>query len=37
MTILENVIEAPIHVLKLPRTEAIKRAETLLDKVGIAD
>jgi ABC-type histidine transport system ATPase subunit len=35
MTILENVIEAPIHVLKLPRQEAIERAERLLHKVGI--
>src|SRR5262249_36351568 len=26
MTVLENVIEAPIHVLKLPRAEAIARA-----------
>ena len=37
MTVLENVIEAPIHVLKLPRAEAVARAETLLAKVGIAD
>ncbi len=37
MTILENVIEAPIHVLKLPRKDAIERAEKLLAKVGIAD
>jgi len=37
MTVLENVIEAPVHVLKLPRAEAIARAETLLAKVGIAD
>ncbi|MEK0083451.1 ABC transporter ATP-binding protein [Benzoatithermus flavus] len=35
MTILENVIEAPIHVLKVPRKEAIERAEALLRKVGI--
>jgi ABC-type histidine transport system ATPase subunit len=25
-TILENVIEAPVHVLKVPRKEAIERA-----------
>ena len=37
MTVLENVIEAPIHVLKVPREEAIARAEGLLKKVGIAD
>ena len=37
MTVLENVIEAPIHVLKRPRAEAIARAEALLAKVGIAE
>ena len=35
MTILENIIEAPVHVLKVPRKEAIERAEQLLHKVGI--
>lgn len=35
MTVLENVVEAPIHVLGLARAEATERAETLLDKVGI--
>jgi len=37
MTVLENVIEAPIHVLKIPKNEAIERAESLLQKVGIHD
>jgi arginine/ornithine transport system ATP-binding protein len=37
MTVLENVIEAPIHVLKVPKAEAIERGEALLKKVGIAD
>ncbi len=37
MTVLENVIEAPIHVLRVPRAEAVARAEALLAKVGIAD
>jgi octopine/nopaline transport system ATP-binding protein len=37
MTVLENIIEAPIHVLKLPRLAAIERATGLLDKVGILD
>jgi ABC-type histidine transport system ATPase subunit len=37
MTILENVIEAPVHVLKMPRKDAIERAERLLAKVGIAE
>ncbi len=35
MTILENVIEAPVHVLGIARKEAIAQAEALLDKVGI--
>jgi ABC-type histidine transport system ATPase subunit len=37
MTVLQNVIEAPVHVLRLPRADAIARAEALLEKVGIAD
>ena len=37
MTVLENVIEAPVHVLKQAKAEAIARAEALLAKVGIAD
>lgn len=35
MTVLENVIEAPIHVLKMPRAEAVERAEAILKKVGM--
>ncbi|MBL6941417.1 MAG: ATP-binding cassette domain-containing protein [Rhodospirillales bacterium] len=35
MTILENVIEAPIHVLKVPKTQAIERADAILHKVGM--
>ncbi|MEM8587532.1 MAG: ATP-binding cassette domain-containing protein [Pseudomonadota bacterium] len=37
MTVLQNIIEGPVHVLKEPRAEAIGRAEALLEKVGIAD
>ena len=37
MTIMENVIEAPIHVLKVPRQEALERGEAYLRKAGIAD
>jgi octopine/nopaline transport system ATP-binding protein len=37
MTILENVIEAPVHVLKIPKREAIEKAVHYLEKVGIAD
>ncbi|MEK1887726.1 MAG: ATP-binding cassette domain-containing protein [Phyllobacterium sp.] len=36
-TILENVIEAPIHVHKRTRNECIEEAEALLAKVGIAE
>lgn len=35
MTVLENVIEAPVHVQKRPPAEAIAEAEVLLDKVGL--
>jgi ABC-type polar amino acid transport system ATPase subunit len=34
---LENVIEAPIHVLRQSRAEAINNAKKLLDRVGLAD
>src|SRR3954470_4544347 len=37
LTVLENVIEAPVHVQKRPKAEAIAEAEALLAKVGIAD
>ncbi len=37
LTVLQNIIEAPVHVLKLPRREAVDRARALLDKVGLAD
>jgi arginine/ornithine transport system ATP-binding protein len=37
MTVIENVIEAPVHVQKRPRADAVEEAEALLDKVGIAD
>ncbi len=36
-TVLENVIEAPVHVLKEPTAEAIERAHALLNKVGLYD
>ncbi|OAP41139.1 amino acid transporter [Sinorhizobium glycinis] len=35
MTILENVIEAPVHVLGKSRAEAVERAEKLLRRVGL--
>ncbi len=37
MTVLENVIEAPIHVQGRARAECVAEAEALLEKVGIAD
>jgi octopine/nopaline transport system ATP-binding protein len=37
MTILQNIIEGPVHVLKRSRSECIAEAEALLEKVGIAD
>jgi ABC-type polar amino acid transport system ATPase subunit len=37
MSVLENVIEAPIRVKAMGRGEAIALAEQLLDKVGLAD
>ena len=37
MTILENVIEAPVHVLKVPKPEAVDKATYYLEKVGIGD
>jgi polar amino acid transport system ATP-binding protein len=36
-TILENLIEVPVHVLGVPREEAILRAEKLLARVGLAE
>ncbi|SEO97683.1 amino acid ABC transporter ATP-binding protein, PAAT family [Methylobacterium sp. ap11] len=36
-TVLENVIEAPIHVLGRKKLECVAEAEALLAKVGIAD
>ncbi len=37
MTVIQNVIEAPIHVLKVPKDEAIERANQVLSKVGLDD
>ncbi len=37
LTALENVMEAPRHVLRLPRAEARQRAADLLDRVGLSD
>ena len=37
LSVLQNVTEAPIHVLGLKKEEAVARAEKLLEKVGIGD
>ena len=37
MTVLGNVIEAPVQVMGVPREEAIARAEKLLERVGLSD
>lgn len=37
MTVLENVIEAPTHVKKVPKAQAIEEANALLAKVGLSD
>ncbi len=34
-TVLENLIEVPVHVLGTPRAEAITRARALLERVGL--
>ena len=37
MTILQNIIEAPIHVQKIDKNEARKKGLLLLEKVGIME
>jgi polar amino acid transport system ATP-binding protein len=37
LTVLGNIIEAPIHVKQRPRDEVIAEAEQLLAKVGLGD
>jgi polar amino acid transport system ATP-binding protein len=37
MTAIENVIEAPIRVNRVPKADAIRRANELLARVGLAD
>jgi polar amino acid transport system ATP-binding protein len=36
-TALGNVMEAPVHVKRIPRAQARERALSLLDQVGLAD
>ena len=37
MSVLQNIIEAPIHVLKMPKKEAVAVARDLLKKMGLED
>lgn len=37
MTVLQNVIEGPVSVLRRPRREAVEEAMALLARVGVAD
>jgi ABC-type histidine transport system ATPase subunit len=37
MTVLGNVIEAPIHAHGVPKAEAVARAEAYLERVGMID
>lgn len=37
LTALENVMEAPVHVLRLRRADAAGRGRQLLDRVGLGD
>jgi len=37
LTVLSNVIDAPVHVRKLKRSEALEAGRTMLRKVGLGD
>jgi len=37
MTALENVVEAPIRVKRVPRDEAVRKGKQLLDRVGLSE
>ncbi|GAA1404994.1 glutamate ABC transporter ATP-binding protein [Glutamicibacter uratoxydans] len=37
LTVLQNIIEAPVHARKIPRAQAMARARELLERVGLAD
>jgi polar amino acid transport system ATP-binding protein len=36
-TVLENLVEVPVHVLRTPKSEAEERARRLLARVGLAE
>ncbi|OLP57915.1 histidine/lysine/arginine/ornithine ABC transporter ATP-binding protein [Xaviernesmea oryzae] len=37
MTVLENVMHAPVKLLKMPRREATEQAEALLSRIGLLE
>ncbi|MCX4991962.1 amino acid ABC transporter ATP-binding protein [Streptomyces sp. NBC_00638] len=37
LTVVENIVEAPVSALKRPRKDAAETARALLDRVGLAD
>jgi arginine/ornithine transport system ATP-binding protein len=37
MTVLDNIIEAPVHVLKIPKDQAVQTARKYLERVGLKD
>jgi polar amino acid transport system ATP-binding protein len=37
LRVLQNITEAPIRVMGMPRSQAVRRATDLLDRVGLAD
>ncbi|MGW2423139.1 amino acid ABC transporter ATP-binding protein [Streptomyces sp. NPDC001709] len=37
LTVLDNVVEAPVSALKRPRKEAVSEARRLLERVGLGD
>jgi len=37
LTVLQNVMEAPVHVLRMDRDDARRQAEQYLERVGLAD
>ena len=37
MTVLQNVMEGQVQVLRIPRAEAMERADRILERVGLID
>lgn len=37
MTVMENIITAPVRVKKMPKADAVKLAKGLLEKIGLSD